>query len=125
MSIESILRTVEKLEPYSKGDVIFREGETGDVMYVVAEGKLDIKIRDRIIETVEVGGIVGEMSLIDEKERSATVVAATDCKLVRINKRLFGVLVREIPSFSLDVMRVMADRIRRIDEFIRSLDENA
>jgi CRP-like cAMP-binding protein len=60
------------------------------------------------LAAVGVGGIVGEMSLIDEKVRSATVIAATDCKLVRIGKRLFGVLVREIPSFSLGVMRVMA-----------------
>ncbi|HEU5100134.1 MAG TPA: Crp/Fnr family transcriptional regulator [Roseiflexaceae bacterium] len=59
------------------------------------------------------GGIVGEMALIDDRPRSATAVAATDCRLVPIDERRFTFLVQQTPMFALAVMRVMAERLRR------------
>jgi CRP-like cAMP-binding protein len=54
------------------------------------------------------------MALIDTKARSASVVAKTDCRLVPINEKRFLVLVHETPVFALLVMRVLADRLRRM-----------
>lgn len=81
-------------------------------MYIVVEGDVDIVISDKVIETVGPGGILGEMALIDNKARSATAIAKTDCKLLPINKTHFVFLVQETPYFALQVMRTMAERLR-------------
>lgn len=104
---------------FSAGQVIFQEGEPGDVMYVVQEGEADILLRGHLLETVGPGGILGEMALIDTTSRSATAVARTDCKLVAINQARFKVHVHHTPYFALQVMRVMADRLRQMNAQLR------
>jgi CRP-like cAMP-binding protein len=84
-------------------------------MYVVKEGEVDIIINGTIIETVGSGGIVGELALIDTQPRSATVITKTDCQLVPIDEKRFTFLVQQTPYFSLYVMRVLADRLRKMD----------
>jgi CRP-like cAMP-binding protein len=100
------------------GQTIFEEGDPGDVMYVVQEGEVNIMIHNQLIETVGPGGIVGEMGLIDSTARSGTVIAKTDCKLVPLDETRFKIYVHNTPFFAIQVMRVMADRLRRMDEHI-------
>ncbi len=111
----SLFRNATDCESFSAGQLIFQEGQSGDVMYAVTEGEVDIRIHDKVIETVGPGGILGEMALIDTKPRSATAIARTDCKLVPINEKRFAFLVQQTPHFAVQVMRVMADRLRRMD----------
>jgi CRP-like cAMP-binding protein len=85
-------------------------------MYVVKDGEANIVVHGKVVETVGPGGIVGELALIDTQPRSATVVAKTDCQLVPIDEKRFMFLVQQTPYFSLHVMRVLADRLRRMDE---------
>ena len=103
---------------FKQGDIIVNEGDAGDLAYVVKEGEVDILVAGCVVEHLLPGGIFGEMSLIDKKTRSASVVAATDCQLVPISENRFTLLVQQTPFFALEVMRVMADRLRRSDEFI-------
>ena len=105
-------RDSKDFKSFSAGRPIFTEGELGDVMYIVAEGEVDILVQGTVIETVASGGILGEMALIDNKARSATALAKTDCKLLPINLTHFVFLVQESPSFAIQVMKVMADRLR-------------
>jgi CRP-like cAMP-binding protein len=109
----------QQYQLFSAGQTIFQEGEPGDVMYVVQEGEADILLRDHLLETVGPGGILGEMALIDTTSRSATAVARTDCKLVPINQTRFKVHVHHTPYFALQVMRVMADRLRQMNAQLR------
>jgi CRP-like cAMP-binding protein len=102
-------------EFFSAGQIVFREGEPGEVMYIVQQGEVDILLRDHLLETVGPGGILGEMALIDTTSRSATAIAKTDCKLVPINQARFKVHVHHTPYFALQVMQVMADRLRRMN----------
>jgi len=99
---------------FAAGHVIFREGEPGDVMYVVLEGEVEIVVQGRVIDTTGPGGIVGEMALIDARPRSATVRATTICKLVPVSQRRFTFLVQQTPFFALQVMQVMSERLRRL-----------
>jgi CRP-like cAMP-binding protein len=57
--------------------------------------------------------IVGELALINDEPRSATVVAKTDCRLVAVDRRRFEYMVQETPFFGLAVMKVLADRLRK------------
>jgi len=97
------------------GETLFKQGENGDKMYIVQEGEIDLYLLDMTIETVGPGGILGELALIDNRPRTATAIARTECKVVEIDSDRFTFLVQETPFFALDVMTVMADRLRYMD----------
>jgi CRP-like cAMP-binding protein len=99
-----------KLDP---GQVIFSAGDAGREMFIVRTGSVDLRIGDTVLETVEQGGIFGELALVDPAPRSATAVAGPDCSLVLVNAEVFSDLVRRVPGLALEVMRVMARRLRR------------
>jgi len=98
---------------YERGQVIFSAGESGHEMYIVRAGSVDLKVGDVLLETVQRGGILGELALVDPAPRSATAVAGPECTLVRVDEAAFNDLVRRVPGLALEVMRVMARRIRR------------
>jgi CRP-like cAMP-binding protein len=103
---------------FSAGQTIFEAEETGTQMYVISEGEVEIRIGQHILEICGPGSIVGEMALIDQGPRSATAVAKTACKLVAIDQRRFEFLVQQTPFFSLTVMKIMADRLRKTNRRI-------
>ena len=95
------------------GEVLFREGDDADAMYVVKHGTLRILSGSTILETVREGGIVGEMAIIEgHMPRSATVIAGTYCELVEIDVPRFLSLVADTPTFSITVLRVISRRLR-------------
>ena len=100
---------------FAAGDVIFRESEAGETMYVVRSGSVVLTAGDRVLETLGAGALFGEMALIDSDRRSATATASTACELVVIDERRFQFLVRETPFFAQHVMRVMANRLREMN----------
>ena len=100
---------------YQKGEVIFERGAVADRMYVVAEGEVEIAIGDTILDVVGPEGIFGEMALISQEPRSATARARSDCRIVEIPEKRFLFLTQQTPFFALEVMRVMARRLRRRD----------
>jgi len=97
------------------GEALFREGEPGDVMYVLITGTVNVVVGGEVIEEAGSGALLGELALIDSAPRTATVVATTDCRLAPLNKEQFHTLIRETPYFATEVMKVMADRLRRMD----------
>lgn len=114
MNSIKLFENAEDAKPYSAGQIIFSVGGEGDVMYAVSEGEVDIlSIDGKYIETIGPGGIFGEMALIDNERRSANAVAKTDCKLIVIDEKRFTFLVQQTPGFSIQVMKIMADRLRR------------
>jgi CRP/FNR family transcriptional regulator, cyclic AMP receptor protein len=113
MQNQDPLNQFEEYQFFTRGQTIFREGEPGDRLYIVAEGQVEIVADGQILETLEPGGILGELALIDDKPRSAMAVARTDCVLTPISRQHFLALVQRTPPFALQVMRVMAERLRR------------
>lgn len=109
-----LFKSDDDLRSFRTGEKIFQEGESAECMYIVREGEVEIYAGGRLLETVGVSGIFGELSLIDRDARSATAVATADCLLVPIDQRRFIYLVQESPMFALQVMGVMASRLRRM-----------
>jgi CRP/FNR family cyclic AMP-dependent transcriptional regulator len=107
------LRREKDVRSYQAGNAIFQEGEPGDAMYAVVEGEVEIRKRGRLLETVPEGAVFGEMALIDRSARSADAIARTDCSLAVVTQRRFTYLVQETPFFAVDIMRVLAERLRR------------
>ena len=89
-------------------------------MYVVMEGEVEILDGSVLLEIAGPGSIVGELALIDDEPRSASVVAKTDCRLVPVDRRRFQYMVQETPYFALAVMKVLADRLRKKNVRTRS-----
>jgi CRP/FNR family transcriptional regulator, cyclic AMP receptor protein len=100
---------------YAAGEIIFKQGDVGDFMYIVQEGEVEILLHEKVVETVEPGGILGELALIDNRPRAASAIARTDCKVVQIDENRFSYMVQETPHFAIHVMEVMAERLRYMD----------
>ena len=98
---------------YSARQTIFERGEPGTHLFVVVEGEVEVVFEGRVLATHGPGEIFGEMAIIDAEPRSATAVARTDCRLAAIDEKRFTYLVQSQPFFALDLLRVMAERLRR------------
>jgi CRP-like cAMP-binding protein len=112
----NLFRNSTDFKDFPAGTVIFKEGDAGDFMYVVKEGSVTLSLRDKVLETVETGGVFGEMALIDNEARSATAVAKTDCQLVPIDGKKFRFLIQQTPFFAQHVIRVLAQRLRNMNK---------
>ena len=118
MNLAELFRHETDLQALAAGQVLFKESEQGDLMYVLISGTAEITVRGRLVETAEAGAILGEMAMIDDAIRSATVIAKNDCKLLPIDRKRFNFLIQQTPNFALYVMRVIANRLRRTDALL-------
>ena len=105
-------------QAYPAGHRFFNVGDHGEIMFVVTDGEVEIVLRGKVLETVVAGGIFGELALIDHRDRSADVVAKTAVKVSAIDQKRFLYLVRNHPFFALEVMKIMADRLRKFDDLL-------
>ena len=101
---------------YKAGDVIFKEGDAAHELFIIQSGEVEIRLGNRVLETLPQYSIFGEMALIDANPRSATAVAAWDVKLVPVNEKQFLFLISNTPHFALNVMRIMARRLRAMNK---------
>ena len=97
------------------GETIFSAYDMGSEMYVVLEGEVELTIGSRVVETLGPGEPFGEMALIDQAPRTATATAKTPCKLAIVPERRFLFMVQQTPHFALQIMKVMADRLRKMN----------
>jgi CRP/FNR family transcriptional regulator, cyclic AMP receptor protein len=98
------------------GTALFREGDPGLAMYVLLEGAARIVVGEHVVEVAGPGALLGEMALIDDRPRSATVLAASACRVIEIGRAEFDLLVREKPEFARHVMKVIVERLRRMND---------
>ena len=101
------------------GDVLFREGDAGDKMYVLLEGAAEITIGGKLVEAAGPGTLLGEIALIERAPRSATVTATAPCRFAQVDQRRFHFLVQQTPFFATHVMHVLAGRIRNMNKRIQ------
>jgi CRP/FNR family transcriptional regulator, cyclic AMP receptor protein len=115
LNLAELFRFETGLVAIPAGKSLFTAGEPGDRMYVLMEGDAVVMVGDTVVERALPGALLGELALIEQAPRSATVTAATDCQFLPIDARRFQFLVQQTPNFALHVMRTMADRLRRVD----------
>ena len=110
------LASVTEERRVPSGTVLTKEGEGGDEFYVVAEGMAEASIGGRKVGSIPAGSFFGEMSLLDQGPRTATVTAELPTRLVVLTAKDFGRVLEEVPAISLKIMRGLASRIRKADE---------
>lgn len=100
-------------ERHEAGTKIFSQGEPGNTMYVILEGEVELKIAGGRVEVLGPGEPFGEMALVDSEPRAATAVAKTAVRLAKVSEQGFLSLIQDKPYFGLEIMKVMASRLRR------------
>jgi CRP/FNR family transcriptional regulator, cyclic AMP receptor protein len=95
-----------------EGKVLTREGESGWEFFVVAAGTATARRGNRKVATIGPGSFFGEMALIDQGPRSATVTADTEMHLLVLSSRSFSELLDEVPTVGRRVLAGMAERLR-------------
>ncbi len=111
-----LTRASAEVKSFNAGEFIFHEGDAAQDMYVVKSGAIDIRRGNRTLETIEAGGIFGEMALVDGARRSADAIAHDDAEVVAVGEKQFLFLVSQTPYFALSVMAVMARRLRAMNK---------
>jgi CRP/FNR family cyclic AMP-dependent transcriptional regulator len=113
MEISALFRHARDTQSFGAGDRIFDVGDPGTCMYVVRSGEVEVRAGETVVEVLGPGGLFGELALIDDAPRSASARARSACELVPVDAERFRTLVQELPSFALEVMGLMARRLRR------------
>ena len=94
------------------GDEVFAEGEIGDALYVVLDGKVRVLQGDRIVAELGERECFGEMAILDPAPRRATVTAITDTRLLRVGREEFQEILAEKPEIALGIIKVLTRRLR-------------
>lgn len=100
-------------ESFEAGEVIIEEGQSDDTIYVIRSGEAQVIHNGEVLATLGEGELFGEMALIDNLPRSATVVALTDTVVVPVNRDHFYALLQRTPVFGATVMHLISGRLRR------------
>jgi uncharacterized membrane protein len=104
---------------------LFRQGDTGDAMYLIESGRVRISIRDDEKQEVTLaelaqGDFFGEMSIIDGRQRSADAQVIENARLAVLSRDAFLLFVRTKPDVALEMLSALTDRLRRTDDLLRS-----
>jgi|SRR5215207_4475035 len=99
-----------------EGRVLTRQGEPGREFFVIVDGRARVSVRGRRSRTLGPGSGFGEMSLLDQGPRSATVTAQTEMQLLVLDSRGFSSLITEVPSVAMKMFRAMARRLREAED---------
>lgn len=122
----NVIATVSKSRRYQKDEVVFHEDESGDVFCLIREGRVKITMispegKEIILSILEPGDFFGEMALLDNEPRSATVVALEDLELVTIWRNDFLQLLSENFAITKKILAELSHRLRTASDRIESL----
>jgi CRP-like cAMP-binding protein len=110
---------------YAAGDVLFKQGDPGDAAFVIITGEAEISIEtDKgplVVAQLRDHDFVGEIAILCDVPRTATVTAKTSLEALRITKELFFRLVKEFPEIAVEVMRELAHRLENTNTRLREV----
>ena len=114
---------------FAAGDVLFRQEQMGDAAYIIMEGRADVIVNtpNGPLTVAQVGknDFVGEIAILCDVPRTATVKAASELITLCISKELFFRLVTEFPQMAVEIMRVLAQRLEKTTRQLREAVTNS
>jgi CRP-like cAMP-binding protein len=107
---------------YGAGEVIIRQGNSGDSMYVVQSGRVEVvqssEAGEQHLAFLEAGDFFGEMAVFEKEVRSATVRAAGEARVLKIDKKTLLRRIREDPLLAVNLLKTMSHRIRYLNSTV-------
>ena len=119
------LARVAEVETYPAGQLVFREGDMGDALYVVVRGKIGIERGGERLATLGPGEAFGEMAVLDEVPRSGSAVVEEETEVLRIGSEEFYEMLHEQVEIAEGVIRMLTRRLRDADAVIQKLHPSA
>jgi CRP/FNR family transcriptional regulator, cyclic AMP receptor protein len=111
----SIFQKQPDPKTFKAGETIFEIGESGEAMFGIIEGEVDIFFNEKLVETLTKGDIFGQGVMVHmDSKRASTAIAKTDCQLGYLQKPRFLFAVQETPEFAIEVMRSYSNRLRHL-----------
>ncbi|HEU0294129.1 MAG TPA: ATP-binding protein [Anaerolineales bacterium] len=116
------MATLTEIRTYPPDHILCREGAYEEVFYIIADGKVEITKKliegedERLLRLSGRGDMVGEMALIQNAPRAATVRTLTECTVLEMEKRDFEIILSRSPRMAIDIIRITLDRIRTNDQ---------
>ena len=99
-------------QPLVSGDPVFGEGEPGDALYLIVEGKVKVHKGEKELVRLSVRDVFGEMAVLDSEPRSASVTAVEDAVLLKIGRDDFRDILQERPEIGMGIIQVLSRRLR-------------
>ncbi len=110
---------------YNDGEVIIRQGEAGECMYVVQEGEVEVyTVQDGeevLLAIRKAGELIGEMAIFEREVRSASVRARGEARVLTLDKKNFLRRINEDPSLAFRIVQTMSGRIRELSKEVARL----
>ncbi len=103
-------------EVLQQGNLVFKEGEPGDCMYIINTGEIEIHKGNTTLAILQAKEVFGELSLLDAETRSATATVKTDCLLFKIDQQPFYALIESRPEVAMGFIKILSKRLRQINE---------
>jgi CRP-like cAMP-binding protein len=114
---------------FQSGQSLFEHGDEGDAAYIIVEGEADIQVDTPTgpltVAKVAKNDIVGEIAILCDVPRTATVMATSELTTLRITKDLFFRMVTDFPEMGVEVMRVLAHRLEHTTAQLRKAQSGA
>ncbi|MGA7613566.1 MAG: cyclic nucleotide-binding domain-containing protein [Thermoanaerobaculia bacterium] len=98
---------------FNPGDFVFKSGDTGEEMFIIEEGQVEIVAGTTVVTTLERGDFFGEMAILEDMPRSSSARAKAACKLLRIDRNLFDQMIRQNPEIAIRMLRSLSHRLRQ------------
>jgi CRP/FNR family cyclic AMP-dependent transcriptional regulator len=112
MSVRGVFQNATSTRTVPAGTTVFNEGEAGAEMFGIISGAIELRASGGATFDLRPDDVFGEMALVDSSPRMATAIATQDTELAVIDRRRFLFLVTETPTFALQVMSALAQRLR-------------
>lgn len=116
LEIESLYQVLKiaKYVKLKKDELIIKKGEIDDSFYIILEGKVGVYVDNAkdIIATISVGGIIGELAILDKQERSANVMALSETLILEFSGISFISLIRTNNAIAFSMARTLSERLR-------------
>lgn len=106
---------------YNPGVIVIKEGDDGSEMFIILQGKATVEVGDIIVGELTSGDFFGEMSLIDNSPRSATVRASDTLLLFVVNDKNFERIIAWEPVIAVRIMKSLSKRLRDLNEEIKNI----
>ena len=111
------MKTIHK----NRGDIIIKENEETSDAYIILEGEIDVTKNGQHLATLHENSMFGEIAMIDNRPRTATCTAKTDCSLGTVTRENYKQLLKYRPEAINPLLRIVATRLRALTEFMDDL----